>query len=195
MSPRNVFVAVSLLLGLSLWLGMPSSARAADVYKVDPIHSAVVFRVKHFGVGYIHGRFNDLSGSVTFSETNPAENTLEMQVKAESIDSNNAKRDQHLKSPDFLSAKQFPTITFKSRQFRPIAEQVYEVSGDLTLHGVTRPLTVKLERIGTTKDARGGFRTGMETTFTISRSEFGIKFMPEGVGDEIRITVAVEAIR
>jgi polyisoprenoid-binding protein YceI len=181
--------------GLALVLAGLSPARAAEPYKVDPVHSMAVFRIKHFGVGYIHGRFNEVSGDFTWDDANPAGISLDVHVKAETVDTNNPKRDQHLKGPDFLNVREYPDMAFKSTQVRQLDANNYEVTGNLTLHGVTRPLTVKLEHVGAAKDPFGMYRNGFETTFVIRRSEFGVKAMPEGVGEEVRVTVAIEGLR
>jgi polyisoprenoid-binding protein YceI len=180
---------------LALVVAGLSLARAAEPYKVDPVHSTVVFRIKHFGVGYIHGRFNEVAGDFTWDDANPAGIALDMHLKPETVDTNNPKRDQHLKGPDFFNVREYPDITFKSTQVRQLDANNYEVTGNLTLHGVTRPLTVKLEHVGAAKDPFGMYRNGFETTFAIRRSDFGIKAMPEGVGDEVRVTVAIEGLR
>jgi polyisoprenoid-binding protein YceI len=180
---------------LALVVAGMSPARAAEPYKVDPVHSMVVFRIKHFGVGYIHGRFNEVSGDFTWDDANPAGISLDVHVKAETVDTNNPKRDQHLKGPDFFNVREYPDIAFKSTQVRQLDANNYEVTGNLTLHGVSRPLTVKLEHVGAAKDPFGMYRNGFETTFVIRRSEFGVKAMPEGVGEEVRVTVAIEGLR
>lgn len=183
---------VALIVGLGL---LPVVCRAADAYKVDPVHSTVLFGLKHMGVGYIFGRFDEISGTVQVDEQNAAGLVFDVQVKAESVDTNNAKRDQHLKGPDFFNVKEFPAIAFKSREVKPGEGQSFMVTGDLTLHGVTRPLTVKLDRVGSGKDPTGAFRTGFVASFTIKRSDFGMKFMPEAIGDDVRLTVAFEGVR
>jgi polyisoprenoid-binding protein YceI len=193
MSTRSFFAGA--LGGLALVLGALSPAPAAEPYKVDPVHSMVLFRVKHFGVGYIHGRFNQVSGDFTWDDANPAGISLDMRVRAETVDTNEPKRDQHLKGPDFFNVREYPDIAFKSTQVRQLDANNYEVTGNLTLHGVTRPLTVKLEHVGAAKDPFGMYRNGFETTFVLHRSEFGMKTMPEGVGDDIRVTVAIEGLR
>src|SRR5947209_1273931 len=157
----TLFAAV--LLTLSSLPGLSSPAAAADTYQLDPTHASVFFRVKHLGVSYCYGRFNDLAGSLVLDEQNPANNSLQVQVKADTVDTNNAKRDQHLKGPDFFNVREFPVISFKSRQVKPVSPQAYEVTGDLTLHGVTRTITVQLQRVGSGRDPRGGYRTGFES--------------------------------
>jgi polyisoprenoid-binding protein YceI len=182
------------LLGLLPLPGLLPRA-GADTFKVDPVHSALVFRVKHLGVGYFYGRFNDLTGTVTLDEKNPADASFQLQVKADSVDTGQAKRDNHLKSPDFFNAKEFPTISFRSKQVKPLKGGALEVTGDLTLHGVTKSITVKVKRVGSGNDPFGKFRAGFETDFLIRRSDYGMNFMPQALGDDIWLLVGFEAIR
>jgi polyisoprenoid-binding protein YceI len=184
-----------LAVAVSALMGMASLARAAETYKVDPVHSSCLFRAKHFNAGYFYGRFNEITGTIVVDEANPAKSSAEIQVKVESIDTNDAKRDQHLKSPDFFNAKQFPTITFKSKQVKKSGKDTYEMTGDLNLHGVTRSVTAKVTRTGEGKDPFGKFRIGFETVFTIKRSDFGMKFMLGPISDEIQLIISVEGLR
>jgi polyisoprenoid-binding protein YceI len=179
--------------GAALLLAVP--ALAAETYEVDPVHSAVIFRVGHLGVSHTYGRFNDISGQVVLDAADPSKSSVEITVKADSVDTFSEKRDQHLKSPDFFNAKQFPELTFKSRSVKKTGESEFEVAGDLTLHGVTRPVTVKVQHLGSGSDPWGGYRAGFETTFDIRRSDFGMDYMPGGVSDEVRLIVAVEGVR
>jgi polyisoprenoid-binding protein YceI len=196
MSPRRHCI-VSAVVGLVLTAALALPARAADSYKVDPVHSAVHFRVKHMDLGYIYGRFNKFSGSFTLDPTNPAKSSLEIKVEAASVDTNNDKRDEHLRKPDFFNVKEHPLISFKAKKFKKQGKNTFEVTGNLTLRGTTRPVTVKLEQVGSGKDPGGMFRTGLEAVFTIKRSEFGMKagLDKRMIGDRIRIMVAVEGIR
>jgi polyisoprenoid-binding protein YceI len=191
-------IAASALLALAslgtLLADRSAAAPPAAAYVVDPVHSSVIFRVHHFGAGYFYGRFDDVSGKVVLDDQDPAKSSVDVEIKAESIDTNNAKRDGHLRSPDFFNAKQFPTISFKSERVRKSGEEGYEVEGKLTLHGETRPLAATFTRTGTGKGPDGKVRAGGETTFTVKRSDFGMKYMPEGIGDEVRLTVSLEAI-
>lgn len=181
------------LLGGALFFS--SSAFAADTWSVDPAHSTAIFRIKHFGASWQYGRFNDLAGTLVLDDADPTRSTLELTIKTGSVDTNNTKRDDHLKSPDFFDAAQYPTMTFKSKKIAVKSANLWAVTGDLTMHGVTREVTVDLERSGTGKDPWGGTRTGAETTFTIKRSDFGVSFMPDGLGDDVRIIVSVEAVK
>jgi polyisoprenoid-binding protein YceI len=180
--------ATALLMGLAL----PS--KAADTYKVDPVHSTVIFRIKHMNVSYFNGRFDEISGTITLNEQSPAESALDLKLTATSVDTADPKRDQHIKGPDFLNVKQFPAITFKSKQISKNSSGSYDVTGDLTLHGVTKPITVKLEQTGQGRGPRG-YVAGFETTFTVKRSDFGMSNMLEMLGDEVRMTVDIEASR
>jgi polyisoprenoid-binding protein YceI len=195
MSSRIVSRTAAAVVGVACVLAAAGTAAAADTSKIDPIHSMVLWRVKHFGVGYIHGRFNEASGIFTWDEANPAASSLDVQLKADSLDSGNPKRDQHLKGPDFFNVKEYPVISFKSTRIRQLDAHSYEVTGDLTLHGATQPVTAKLEHVGSGKDPFGMYRTGFEATFTLKRSDFGMKAMLQGIGDEVRVTAAFEGIR
>src|SRR6266446_10101983 len=116
-------------------------ANAADTFKVDPVHSFVLFSVQHLGVTNTYGRFNDISGTVVFDKDNLSKSSVELSVPVESLDTHNSIRDKSLKSPDFFDAKQFPAMTFKSTKVEGTGDTL-KVSGDLTIHGVTKPMTV-----------------------------------------------------
>jgi len=190
---------ISPALGLAFATALLSAAApAAESYKVDNVHSTVIFRVKHMDASYAYGRFNEMAGSFSIDEADPARTTLDFQVTADSVDTNSAKRDQHLKGPDFFNAKEFPKITFKSKDVKKVGKDAYEVVGDLTLHGVTRPVTVKVAAIGTAKRPvvmGGGYAAGFEGQFVVNRSDFGMKGMVGPIGDEVRVTVSVEGTR
>jgi polyisoprenoid-binding protein YceI len=179
-----------------LFVGPAPALAAAETYNVDAVHSSIVFRVIHLGVGAFWGRFNDISGTFVFDDVEPANNAIDITVKTESVDTNNEGRDRHLKSPDFFDARQFPKITFKSKKVTKKDGNEYEAVGELTLHGVTRETTVRFERIGTGSDPRSGAqRTGFEAAFTIKRSDFDMNYMLNGLSDEVRVIVGVEGIQ
>ena len=169
-------------------------ANAADIFKVDPGHASAVFSVQHLGVSNLYGRFNDISGTVVFDKNVPSKSSVELSVAVESLDTHLPKRDQSLKSPDYLDAKQFPTITFKSTKVEG-AGDAFKVSGDFTLHGVTKPLTVDFKKVGEGKGVQGEPRAGGETRFTIKRSDFGMNFQQGAVGDEIAIILSLEGVK
>src|SRR5437588_8785843 len=170
------------------------SANAADTFKVDPVHTFVLFSVQHLGIANTYGRFNDISGTVVFDKDNPWKSSVELSVPVESLDTHNLKREQSLKSPDYFDAKQFPTITFKSTKVEGSGDTL-KVSGDLTIHGVTKPLSVDFKKGGEGKGVFGEMRGGGETRFTIKRSDFGMTFQQGAIGDEVTIILSVEGIK
>lgn len=188
--------SITAIAALALALARASSAHAAETYKIDPIHSSVIFSATHLGAANFYGRFNDVSGTVVFDKGDPSKSSVHLEVKADSVDTNNEKRDQHLKSPDFFNAKQFPLITFKSTKVEPGgADGAFKISGDFTLHGVTKPITVDFKKVGEGKGMKGETRAGGETHFTIKRSDYGMKFMVGPVSDEVNIILSLEGMR
>lgn len=171
-----------------------TTAASASDYVIDPVHSAVIFRIKHNQAAFNYGRFNGIDGVVMYDEAEGV-TSVKVNVDTASVDTANKNRDDHLRSPDFFNAKQFPKITFKSTSVKKNGEHAYDVTGDFTLNGVTKPLTVTLDHTGSGKTMQGGDVAGFETTFTIVRSEFGMtKFLP-GVGDEVRLMIGLEAAK
>jgi polyisoprenoid-binding protein YceI len=192
---QRILKIIMFIIVLGMLAILSSLAQAAETYKLDPMHTSIVFRVKHLGVAYVYGRFNGPSGTFVFDETSPSKSAIEMQAETNNIDTAVEKRDTHLKSPDFFNTGEYPTVSFKSKSVKKLNEAVYEVSGDLTLLGKTRPITVEVNATGAGKDPWGNFRRGFETSFSIKRSDFGMTFMLGGVSDEVNLTVSVEGIR
>lgn len=182
----TIVLATAGLLAVAAAPARPAPA-AADASKVDPVHSSVVFRIRH-NTAPFYGRFNQVSGSFQLDAADPAKSSLDVSVKSASVDSNNPKRDDHLKSQSFFSVSEFPTITFKGKQFKKVSGNSWEVTGDLTLRGVTKAVTVAVED---TSDGKGG---GLEAKFTIKRSDFGMNFMVDkGLGDDVSLMIGLEA--
>ena len=169
-------------------------ANAADNFKIDPVHSSVLFSIKHLGVTDFYAVFKDISGTVSFDQADPSKSSVELTVPVESIDSRNPKRDQHLKSPDFFNAKQFPTLSFKSKKVEGTGA-AYKVTGDFTLHGVTKPITVEFKKGPEGKGMEGEIRGGGETRFQIKRSDYGMNFMQGALGDEVNIILSLEGVK
>ena len=169
-------------------------ARGADTFKIDPVHSSVLFSIKHLGVTDFYAFFKDISGTVTFDKSDPAKSSVELTVPVDSIDSRNPKRDQHLKSPDFFNAKQFPTLYFKSKKVEASGD-TYKITGDFTLHGVTKTITIEFKKGPEAKGMEGEIRGGGETRFTIKRSDYGMTFMQGALGDEVNIIVSGEGVK
>ncbi len=182
---------LSLLIILS---GSVQLAYAADRYEIDTAHSMILFRAKHKDISYNYGRFNEFTGEITLDETDMSKSSVEFEVKTASIDTANNKRDQHLRSPDFFSAKQFPVITFKSTavSLKEKKKDMLEVTGDLELLGVKKSITVDVAVTGRGEE-KGESLIGFESIFTIKRSEFGMTYGVGAVSDDIRLTVTIEA--
>ena len=190
----------ALIHALSLALLLPALAAAeVAVYKVDPDHSGVSFTIRHF-VTNVPGRFKDFDGAVKYDKQNPAASTVSFTIQAASIDTDNADRDNHLRGEDFFDVQKFPTITFSSTSVKAVDADTLEVTGDLTMHGVTKKVTVPVEVLGSMKTPRGE-KAGFETTFKVDRKEYGITWnRPLDTGgailsDDVKITIAVEADR
>lgn len=188
----------SLILGAALALVLPASAFAAD-YEIDPAHSSASFSVKHMMVSTVRGQFNKLSGTFLYDERNPSKSKLEATIDASSIDTNEPKRDEHLKSPDFFDVAKYPTITFKSTKVEKGAKGHLKVTGDLTMHGVTKPVTLDVEGpTAPAKDPWGNVKVGATATTTVNRKDFGLnwnKALETGgvmVSDEVKITIDAE---
>jgi polyisoprenoid-binding protein YceI len=181
------------LAGLLL-LGLETTANADD-YTIDAVHSGVSFQISHLDLSYVQGRFNDFSGSFSIDTADPTRSSFLLVIKTESVDTNNTGRDGHLKSPDFFNVKQFPTISFKSTSVKPI-DGGYEVTGDLTMHGATNPVTFSLKGGKSAESPKGVSRTGFTTSqIVVKRSDFGVgKPMPI-LGDGVYVTISFEGIK
>jgi polyisoprenoid-binding protein YceI len=185
---RNFVMALGMSLALA-WFA--SAARAAENYEIDGMHSGVTFKISHVGLSWVFGRFNDFSGNFTLDPANPASNSFAMTIKTESIDTNNRKRDEHLASPDFFNVKQFPAIAFQSTSVKPTNDG-YEVAGDLTMHGATKPVTFTLKGGRSAEFPKGVRRTGFATQVVLKRSDFGIDKFADMLGDDVYVEVSFE---
>ena len=195
MATRQRFVIRLILAMILVATTGAGMAAAAETYQVDSAHTYVNFRVKHLNTGYSYGSFAGPTGSFVWDAADPAKSSISLQVNAKDINTNNDKRDKHLRSADFFDAAQFSAITFKSKSVKALDADQYEVSGDLTLLGQTHPITVKVRHTGGGKDPWGKFRQGFEAEFDILRSIWGMNFMLNGISDEVTLTVSVEGIR
>jgi polyisoprenoid-binding protein YceI len=171
----------------------PMALMAADTYTADPVHSSVVFRVKHANTSHAWGRFDKIEGSFTMDPVDATQTKLAFTIPTASVNTNNAARDGHLKSPDFFNAVQFPTITFASDSVSKTAKGI-EVKGSLTFHGVTKPVSFYLVPTGTGKDMKGNAIAGIDANFVVKQSDFGIKTNP-GLGDEVSVFVSIEGAK
>ena len=189
----------TVLKALALALALPALASAElATYKVDADHSGVSFTIRHF-VTNMPGRFRDFDGIIKYDPKNPAASSVEFTVQAASIDTANNNRDEHLRSKDFFDVEKFPTLTFTSTKVVSKGANSLEVTGNLTMHGVTKQVTIPVEVLGFAKTPRGE-KGGFETSFKVDRKEYGITWnnmMDTGpvLGDEVKISIAIEANR
>jgi polyisoprenoid-binding protein YceI len=171
-----------------------ASAAAAETFTIDPVHSSTVFRIKHMGTAYFYGVVSPgPEGTVVYDAAKPEASSFDVTIKVANLATGNANRDNHIKSPTFFNAKEFPTMTFKSTAVKKGDGDTLDVTGDLTIHGVKKSVTVKMEHTGDGKAQNGAPLVGFEGTFTINRNDFDIKEMAGMLGDDVRITVSLEA--
>jgi polyisoprenoid-binding protein YceI len=169
-------------------------------WEIDAAHSQATFAVKHMMISTVKGHFNVLSGSLHVDEQNPANSWVEAQVEVNSIDTRDANRDGHLRSPDFFDAEKYPVITFKSSKVEHVEDDEYKVTGDLTIRDITKPVVLKAEYSGQIKDPQGNTRAGLTATGKIDRTEFGLTWNPvleSGgvmVSSDVKIEIDLEAI-
>lgn len=184
----------ALAAGLAL-LALLAGSAGATTFTVDAAHSSVVFKAKHLGASNFYGAFDTVTGSIVFDENNPATASVTLEIPTAGINSRNENRDNHLKSPDFFNAAQFPAIKFTSTNVSKTGANTYRVTGDLDLHGVTKSITAEVEHTGSGKHPRSGKAlVGFEARFTINRSDFGMNYMVGPLSDEIGLIIAVEAV-
>lgn len=181
------------LLSAATLATLAAAPATAETYAIDAVHSTVLGRTMHMGTSRAYVRFNEIAGTVTFDEKDAAKNALDVTVKTDSLDSANDKRDQHLKGPDFFNVKQFPTMTFKSKSVKSAGAKKYKAEGDMTLLGVTKPVSFEFEKTGEGKDRGGKAIIGGEATFTFKWSDFAGKDPMKGIGDETAVIVSIEA--
>jgi polyisoprenoid-binding protein YceI len=172
-----------------------ASAAPAGNYKIDPVHSVAYFEVGHAGgISRFMGRFNDMSGDLVVDT--PEKSKIRVDVKVDSVDTKSEGLDKHLKSPDFFNAVQFPTLSFVSSAVTLNSAGEGTVAGNLTLHGVTKPVTFKLKEIGAGPGPRGDSRVGYTASATIKRSDFGIAYgIPKAATDDVDLRINIEAIK
>ena len=174
----------------------------ADTWQIDPPHTNVEFTVRHMMISNVKGQFEKTSGTIKTNGNDPATAKIDATIDATSINTRVEKRDAHLKSPAFLDVDKFPTITFKSTKVEAEGSNKWKVTGDLTLHGVTKPVVLEVEGSGAPiSDPMGNTRAGASATTKISRKDFGLTWnqpLETGgvmVGDEVAISIDVEAIK
>jgi polyisoprenoid-binding protein YceI len=179
-------------------LAMAATAAAqAGTWQIDPNHTAAQFSVRHLGVSTVRGAFTKVSGTAKYDPADPSKDSLEVTIDANSVDTRVEMRDNDLRSPRFFDVQKYPTITFHSKAAKAAGAGKLKITGDLTIHGVTKEVVLDVD--GPTapiKDPMGsGQRMGASATTKINRQDFGIVTMPGGIGDEITITIDVELVQ
>jgi polyisoprenoid-binding protein YceI len=168
---------------------------APSAWAIDPVHSAIVWTIGHNnGVGLVYGRFDSFGGTIIADAMHPERSSVEVSVDAASVDTATAARDEHLRTADFFNIAKFPALSFQSTDVSPVTgvEGAYDVTGDLTLLGVTKQVTVRMQHTGVTTDMKGANITGFNGSFNIMRSDYGMGFGIPGVSDEVNIMLAFE---
>ena len=184
------------ILGAGLLLLLSGLAQAAD-YVIDTkgAHAFIQFHIKHLGYSWLVGRFNTFSGEFSYYEANPNASKVSVTIDTASIDSNHAERDKHLRDEEFLDVEQFPEARFVSTSYRDLGDGKGELQGELTLHGVTRPLSIAVTMIGAGDDPWGGYRIGFEGRTSFALADFGIKRNLGPASKEVHLWLGVEGIR
>jgi len=182
-----------------------SSAKVPEpsdgAFRVDPVHSSVLFSTIHFGASRFYGRFNEVGGSIEFDPAHPGDSKVTIEIDMASVDTHDKKRDQHLRGPDFFAAKEFPVMTFTSKSVKVLKQAAtgqpltLEVTGEVELAGKKKPLTVRVAQVGAGQGMGGAELVGFETRFSLTRSDFGIDYMVGPIGDEVDVILSLEAGR
>lgn len=184
------------------FVALMASSAYADTWDIDPVHTSVQFSVKHMTISNVRGEFTKVSGKVVSEGKDPKQVQIEATIDASTIDTHAPKRDADLKGPNFLDVAHYPTIVFKSKKIEPAGPGKWKLTGDLTIHGVTKEVTLRVEGPSQqVKDPYGNLRVAAHATITINRKDFGLKWnvvLETGgvvVGEQVAITIDVEAVK
>lgn len=169
------------------------STMAAD-YSIDPSHSFVEFRIQHLGYSWLYGRFNTIKGNFSHDAKKAEGNSIQVEISTASIDTNHPERDKHLRSNDFLDVKKFPQATFKAKSYSGGADKG-ALTGDLTLHGITKVVSIDVIKVGEGKDPWGGYRAGFSGTILLTPSEFGINYDLGPASATLEMRLGIEGTR
>jgi len=179
---------------LVVMLAWPGWCHARETYVIDPDHSSIAFRIKYLGITIVSGVFPNAGGMYTFDDGNLENASIWMKLRVADIDTGNADRDNHLRSPDFFDEEKFPFVIFQSVSITQSDDGQYLVMGDLSLHGKTRQVSVRANKTGLYQDPGGEHRSGFETRFSIKRSDYGMTYLT-AVADRVELFISVEGVR
>ncbi|MDX2112060.1 MAG: YceI family protein [Verrucomicrobiota bacterium] len=181
------------ILVLGLVTTLPCLGIAAPAtFKIDPVHSSVGFKIRHF-VSKVPGTFADFSGTIVFDEKSPESSKVDAIIKIASVNTNNAKRDGHLQAPDFFDVAKFPEIKFTSTSWKKTGDNLYEVTGNLTMRDVTKPVTLTVTSLGTAPGRNDTTLAGWEAKAKLDRNAWGITYGAPAVGSDVEIEINIEA--
>ena len=179
-----------------------TTAPTAVAYTIDPAHSGAAFKIRHMMIAYVRGGFSGVTGDVTLDPANPANSKINASINATTLNTLEERRDAHVKGADFLDTDKYSTITFVSKKVTADGNNRWKIVGDLTLHGVTKEVTLDAESAGVeVKDPRGNLRIGAEARTVIKRSDYGVKFnapLETGgvvLGDDVHVYLDIELIK
>ncbi len=180
----------------SLALGLLAPARAAtETYNIDPVHSSVGFSIRHV-FSKVPGTFSKFSGTITLDRTNLEASTVEASIDINSVNTASEKRDADIKKPEFFDVAKTPTITFKSTSWKKTGEDTYDVTGDLTIKGVTKSVVLQVKQLGFGPGLMGAYVSGWDVTTTLNRHDFGVDgpgWLGKAIGEEVAVTISIEA--
>lgn len=174
-----------------------TTAPVTESWTIDKSHSSAEFKVRHL-MANVGGRFNDFDAVIHLDRTNASNSSVEFTIQATSIDTGNKNRDEHLRSPDFFDVAKFPTITFKSTAIKERSKDLYDVTGDFTMHGVTKRITLPVQFLGFGRGPGGSEKAGFEINTTVNRKDYGVVWnrnLDEGgvlLGDDVKVTINLE---
>ena len=182
---------------LSIGLLVSSMAANAEDYEIDKkgMHASIQFRVQHLGYSWLYGRFNDFGGKFSFDDTAPEKNTVEVTINTNSVDTNHAERDKHLRGDDFFDVVKFPEAKFVSTSYTQGEDGKATIKGDFTLHGVTKPIEIAVESIGAGDDPWGGYRRGFEGKATFAMADYGIVKDLGPKSKDVELILSIEGVR
>ncbi|MGB1467030.1 MAG: YceI family protein [Alcanivorax nanhaiticus] len=185
------------LAAAALLISSMAFAEPAGTYQFDKkgAHQFVMFKISHLGYSWLYGRFNDFNGTFTVDANNPENSKVEATIQTASVDSNHAERDKHLRGDDFLDVDKYPTATFKSTSIEQTGDDTAKITGDFTLHGVTKPVTLDAKMIGYGDDPWGGYRMGLEASTSLKLADFGITKDLGPASETVEIIISVEGIK
>jgi polyisoprenoid-binding protein YceI len=193
MKHLTITVATALILGF----GIPATTAQAADYVIDTkgAHAFVQFRVQHLGYSWLYGRFNTFGGEFSYDEANPEASQISVTIDTASVDSNHAERDKHIRSADFLDVATYPEAKFISTGLKMNGDGSAKLMGDFTLHGVTKPITIDVYKMGEGKDPWGGYRAGFQGSTTITMADYGMTTDLGPASTKAEIILTVEGVR